>query len=341
MANLLNQNIGTNYKGILNLNTLNGNLSGTLQEVTDGDGNASPLNLATGSIRFGGTTGLFWDNANNRLGVGTSSPTRTLTISGDGARIKDLNIGVTSGTAIGNTSNIIMNVGSVGFGFRSGGALAATAMVHVLGDGTNPILRLQTSASADAFVFRDTTQLQFGSQSNYISSTANGTTSSGAGRGLLFVGQSGQTIHQFNFISSNSEGSGTIGGINLTGAYVVTTGNAAYQPLRIAYTINATGSTSGSVATGIFLNATETSITGTTHNLMDLQVGGSVIFKVSNNGAVEINSTTQGFLPPRMTTTEVNAIATPAAGLVVYSTTENALCLYNGSSWRKLNDSPL
>jgi hypothetical protein len=42
-----------------------------------------------------------------------------------------------------------------------------------------------------------------------------------------------------------------------------------------------------------------------------------------------------------MTTTQVNAIATPAAGLVVYSTTENALCVYTGSSWRKLNDSPL
>ena len=47
MANLLGQNIGTNYKGILNLNTLNGNLSGTLESVTDGDGNASPLRLST------------------------------------------------------------------------------------------------------------------------------------------------------------------------------------------------------------------------------------------------------------------------------------------------------
>ena len=47
MANLLGQNIVTNYKGILNLNTLNGNLSATLQAVTDGDGNASPLQLST------------------------------------------------------------------------------------------------------------------------------------------------------------------------------------------------------------------------------------------------------------------------------------------------------
>jgi len=52
MANLNGQNIGTNYKGILNLNTLNGNLSGTLQAVTDGDGNASPLQLSTSTFRF-------------------------------------------------------------------------------------------------------------------------------------------------------------------------------------------------------------------------------------------------------------------------------------------------
>jgi hypothetical protein len=53
MANLSGQNIGTNYKGILNLNTLNGNLSGTLQAVTDGDGNASPLRLSTTRVDVG------------------------------------------------------------------------------------------------------------------------------------------------------------------------------------------------------------------------------------------------------------------------------------------------
>ena len=42
--------------------------------------------------------------------------------------------------------------------------------------------------------------------------------------------------------------------------------------------------------------------------------------------SIEINSTTQGFLPPRMTTTQRNAIATPAAGLIVYDTTENKQC---------------
>jgi hypothetical protein len=49
-----------------------------------------------------------------------------------------------------------------------------------------------------------------------------------------------------------------------------------------------------------------------------------------------VTSTTQGFLPPRMTTTQKNAIGTPAAGLVVYDTDTNKLCCYNGTSWNDL-----
>lgn len=51
---------------------------------------------------------------------------------------------------------------------------------------------------------------------------------------------------------------------------------------------------------------------------------------------VNIQSTTKGFLPPRMTTTQKNAIASPASGLMVYDTTTNKLCCYNGTSWNDL-----
>lgn len=50
---------------------------------------------------------------------------------------------------------------------------------------------------------------------------------------------------------------------------------------------------------------------------------------------VDISSTTQGFLPPRMTTAQKNAIATPAAGLVVYDTTLNKLCVYT-TAWETI-----
>lgn len=50
----------------------------------------------------------------------------------------------------------------------------------------------------------------------------------------------------------------------------------------------------------------------------------------------QINSTTKGFLPPRMTTTEKNAIVSPAAGLVVYDTTLNKLCVRTASAWETI-----
>jgi hypothetical protein len=52
---------------------------------------------------------------------------------------------------------------------------------------------------------------------------------------------------------------------------------------------------------------------------------------------VEITSTTKGFLPPRMTTTQKNAIASPATGLVVMDITTFKLCVYNGTSWVDLH----
>jgi hypothetical protein len=51
---------------------------------------------------------------------------------------------------------------------------------------------------------------------------------------------------------------------------------------------------------------------------------------------LDLTSTTQGLLLPRMTTTQINAIATPAAGLTVYNTTLALICFYNGTAWQKV-----
>jgi hypothetical protein len=51
---------------------------------------------------------------------------------------------------------------------------------------------------------------------------------------------------------------------------------------------------------------------------------------------LELSSNTKGFLPPRMTTTEKNAIASPAAGLMVYDSTLNLISVYNGTIWISL-----
>ena len=51
------------------------------------------------------------------------------------------------------------------------------------------------------------------------------------------------------------------------------------------------------------------------------------------SSVLDVQSTTKGFLPPRMTTTQKNAIASPATGLMVYDTTLNVISYYNGTMW--------
>lgn len=53
----------------------------------------------------------------------------------------------------------------------------------------------------------------------------------------------------------------------------------------------------------------------------------------SASAVLEANSTSQGFLPPRMTTTQRNAITAPAAGLQIYNTDNNCLETWNSNGW--------
>ena len=76
---------------------------------------------------------------------------------------------------------------------------------------------------------------------------------------------------------------------NITKTISPNTGSANFNNLICNYTINASGVQTGT-ATGILLNATETNLNGMTHNLMDLQVGGSSKFNVNNVGAISIGN---------------------------------------------------
>lgn len=51
------------------------------------------------------------------------------------------------------------------------------------------------------------------------------------------------------------------------------------------------------------------------------------------SAVLEASSTTRGFLPPRLTTTQKNAISSPAAGLMLYDSTLSTMTFYNGSGW--------
>lgn len=75
-------------------------------------------------------------------------------------------------------------------------------------------------------------------------------------------------------------------------------------------------------------------------NPLSLQpLGGNVgigILSPASSAKLDVSSTTQGFLPPRMTSTQRDAIASPATGLVIFNTTTNGLEFNSSSGWVSL-----
>lgn len=53
---------------------------------------------------------------------------------------------------------------------------------------------------------------------------------------------------------------------------------------------------------------------------------------------LEVKSIDKGFLPPRMTTEQMNGIVSPIAGLLVYNTLVNALYWFDGANWQRFNE---
>lgn len=67
------------YTGLLKFGD-NSAISASLKSISDGAGNDTMLELSTTALQIGGSTGMYWDNTNKRLGVNTSSPNAALTI---------------------------------------------------------------------------------------------------------------------------------------------------------------------------------------------------------------------------------------------------------------------
>ena len=60
-------------------------------------------------------------------------------------------------------------------------------------------------------------------------------------------------------------------------------------------------------------------------------------YTANSSSMLDVKSTTKGFLSPRVTTTQRNAIVTPATGLLVFDTSLNGFYYYNGTAWINLS----
>ena len=278
-------------------------------------GSAGAIQFSDGSAFASDAANLFWDDTNNRLGVGTNTPSATThivgvdqlntstsllvqdSVGGNILRVhnqannsavvmssaKIANYEVISGDVLANASMRFVPT-TFGLGInRDYSNAAANTLVHIKGSGSTSAttsLLVQNSAGSQLFSVRDDGVVSVLANNMFTASII------AAGRIVLNSGAGDFTA----FFEMNNN-SGT--------------------PAIRAFNDNA------SVSVGIGTNT---------------RIASAALF---------VDSTTKGFLPPRMTDAQIRAIASPAEGLVAYNTTISHLCCYQSGSWVKLNHSPM
>jgi len=124
------------------------------------------------------------------------------------------------------------------------------------------------------------------------------------------------------------------GTARVSGALTISTGGAV-----ITGQVQANGGLKTSVVLNNTFNTNANSLTifQSSDALGEARFHNSVcagfVSTINTSAILQAESTTKGFLPPRMTTTQKNAVASPATGLQIYDSTLNRPCFYNGTSW--------
>ncbi len=128
---------------------------------------------------------------------------------------------------------------------------------------------------------------------------------------------------------AGANGAQGIAGTNGTNGAVGATGPAGAQGIQGATGLLTSGSVAGNTT---YWNGSQWVVNNSNIFNNGAEVGIGTV-SPNTSAKLDVESTTQGFLPPRMTATQRNAIASPAAGLTIYNTTVNCLQWWNGTIW--------
>jgi hypothetical protein len=306
---------GTNIKTLNNTSLLG---SGNITLTANPSGVSGAIQFSNGSAFASDAANLFWDDTNNRLGIGTNAPSavvhaigasdtnssiifRGQNLSGadrfrvyaDGyfllQQANNRAIEINPGGYI-NFSNYSIGI-AMDTKLSVGPSAAATATMNIKGSGSTSAttsLLVQNSAGTAALTIKDDGNTSIGAAG--ISARLNFINTNGSGAAYI-AGSGNGGVVEFN----SSSGAG----IRFSDGY----GNTNMFVAGLPTPSVSMGKTTAAVASAL----------------------------------LEMESTTKGFLPPRGTNTQMNAISSPATGLVFYDTTNNKLCVYNATSWIPLH----
>jgi uncharacterized protein (TIGR02145 family) len=131
--------------------------------------------------------------------------------------------------------------------------------------------------------------------------------------------------------NANVASGGLTNATAIGGGAIVSASNTIQLGSSSVTNVNTSGTLSaGNLNTSGTLNAGSINAGGTlTAGQMTI---GAAVAPVSS-AIIEATSTTQGFLPPRMTTTQRDAISSAATGLIVFNTTTNGLEFKSSTGW--------
>jgi hypothetical protein len=172
----------------------------------------------------------------------------------------------------GSVRMFISSSGNVGIGTTS-----SLERLRIQGDGTNSSIGIYDNTGVVKFRVGSGT----GAPELFLSTIGNININSkfqSLAQNAIEISNQGLTLS--NITNANQ---GVIGISGFT--FAPAAGSGSFRPINVSYTINASGAQVGSV-TGILVNAIETSLSGSTHNLMDLQISGSSRFSVNNTSTI-------------------------------------------------------